>query len=127
MQIIATDKAPQAIGPYSQAILVDGTLYSSGQIALTPEGELVEGDVAVQTRQVLSNLSAVLAEAGGSLNDVVKTTIFLADMEDFATVNDVYAEFFGTHRPARSTVAVKTLPKNVKVEIDCIARIGASS
>ncbi len=125
MQIIATDKAPQAIGPYSQAILVDGTLYSSGQIALTPEGELVEGDVAVQTRQVLSNLSAVLAEAGGSLNDVVKTTIFLADMEDFATVNDVYAEFFGTHRPARSTVAVKTLPKNVKVEIDCIARIGA--
>ncbi|WP_456430416.1 RidA family protein [Nitratifractor sp.] len=125
MQIIATDKAPRAIGPYSQAILVDGTLYSSGQIALTPEGELVEGDVAVQTRQVLSNLSAVLAEAGGSLNDVVKTTIFLADMEDFATVNDVYAEFFGTHRPARSTVAVKTLPKNVKVEIDCIARIGA--
>ncbi len=125
MQIIATDKAPQAIGPYSQAILVDGTLYSSGQIALTPEGELVEGDVAVQTRQVLSNLSAVLSEAGGSLNNVVKTTIFLADMEDFATVNDVYAEFFGTHRPARSTVAVKTLPKNVKVEIDCIARIGA--
>lgn len=127
MQIIATDKAPQAIGPYSQAILVDGTLYSSGQIALTPGGELIEGDVAVQTRQVLSNLSAVLAEAGGSLDDVVKTTIFLADMEDFATVNDVYAEFFGTHRPARSTVAVKTLPKNVKVEIDCIARIGASS
>ncbi|WP_456456917.1 RidA family protein [Nitratifractor sp.] len=127
MQIIATDKAPQAIGPYSQAILVDGMLYSSGQIALTPEGELIEGDVAAQTRQVLHNLSAVLAAAGGSLNDVVKTTIFLADMEDFATVNDVYAEFFGTHRPARSTVAVKTLPKNVQVEIDCIARIGASS
>ncbi|WP_457602854.1 RidA family protein [Nitratifractor sp.] len=127
MQIIATDKAPQAIGPYSQAILIDGTLYSSGQIALTPEGELIEGDVAAQTRQVLHNLSAVLAAAGGSLNDVVKTTIFLADMEDFATVNDVYAEFFVTHRPARSTVAVKTLPKNVQVEIDCIARIGASS
>ncbi|ADV45703.1 RidA family protein [Nitratifractor salsuginis] len=126
MEIIATDKAPQAIGPYSQAILVDGILYTSGQIALTPEGELIEGGVAEQTRQVLSNLSAVLEAAGGSLEDVIKTTIFLADMGDFATVNEVYAEFFGEHKPARSTVAVKTLPKEVLVEIDCIAKPGES-
>jgi len=90
---------------------------------LTPEGELVEGGVDVQTRQVLSNLSAVLEAAGSSLQQVIKTTIFLADMEDFATVNEIYAEFFGDHRPARSTVAVKTLPKNVLVEIDCIAKV----
>jgi len=126
MQIIATDKAPQAIGPYSQAVMVEGILYSSGQIALTPEGELIDGGVAEQTRQVLNNLSAVLEAAGGSLNDVIKTTIFLADMNDFAAVNEVYAEFFGEHRPARSTVAVKTLPKEVLVEIDCIAKPGAS-
>jgi 2-iminobutanoate/2-iminopropanoate deaminase len=122
MKIISTQNAPQAIGPYSQALVVDGILYSSGQIALTPEGELVEGGVDVQTRQVLSNLSAVLEAAGSSLQQVIKTTIFLADMEDFATVNEIYAEFFGDHRPARSTVAVKTLPKNVLVEIDCIAK-----
>ncbi len=126
MQIIATDKAPQAIGPYSQAVMVEGILYTSGQIALNPEGELIEGGVAEQTRQVLNNLSAVLEEAGGTLNDVIKTTIFLANMEDFATVNEVYAEFFGDHRPARSTVAVKTLPKEVLVEIDCIAKPGLS-
>jgi len=125
MKTIATDKAPQAIGPYSQAIVVDGILYSSGQIALTPEGELIEGDVAEQTRQVLTNLSAVLEAAGGSLDDVIKTTIFLADMNDFATVNEVYGEFFGDHRPARSTVAVRTLPKEVLVEIDCIAKLGS--
>ena len=123
MKIISTQNAPQAIGPYSQALVVDGILYSSGQIALTPEGELVEGGVDVQTRQVLSNLSAVLEAAGSSLQQVIKTTIFLADMEDFATVNEIYAEFFGDHRPARSTVAVKTLPKNVLVEIDCIAKV----
>ncbi len=126
MQIIATDNAPQAIGPYSQAVMVEGILYSSGQIALTPEGQLIEGGVAEQTRQVLNNLSAVLEAAGGTLNDVIKTTIFLADMDDFAVVNEVYAEFFGDHRPARSTVAVKTLPKEVLVEIDCIAKPGIS-
>ncbi len=126
MQIIATDKAPQAIGPYSQAIVVDGILYTSGQIALNPEGELIDGGVADQTRQVLNNLSAVLEEAGGTLNDVIKTTIFLANMEDFVRVNEVYEEFFGDHRPARSTVAVKTLPKEVLVEIDCIAKPGIS-
>jgi 2-iminobutanoate/2-iminopropanoate deaminase len=126
MEIIATDKAPQAIGPYSQAILIDGILYTSGQIALTPEGELIQEGVAEQTRQVLNNLSAVLEAAGGTLRDVIKTTIFLADMGDFATVNEVYAEFFGEHKPARSTVAVKTLPKEVLVEIDCIAKPGES-
>ena len=126
MTIVSTTDAPQAIGPYSQAVVVDGILYSSGQIALTPDGKLIDGDVAAQTRQVLSNLSAVLNAAGGSLDDVIKTTIFLADMEDFATVNEVYGEFFGEHRPARSTVAVKTLPKEVLVEIDCIAKPGVS-
>ncbi len=126
MEMISTENAPQAIGPYSQAVLVDGILYSSGQIALTPDGELIEGGVAEQTRQVLSNLTAVLEAAGGSLNDVIKTTIYLADMGDFATLNEIYAEFFGDHKPARSTVAVKTLPKNVLVEIDCIAKPGAS-
>ena len=123
MQTISTDRAPQAIGPYSQAVVVDGILYSSGQIALTPEGELVEGGVEEQTRQVLRNLSAVLEEAGSSLQRVIKTTIFLSNMEDFAAVNEIYAEFFGEHRPARSTVAVKTLPKEVLVEIDCIAKV----
>jgi 2-iminobutanoate/2-iminopropanoate deaminase len=122
MEIIATDKAPQAIGPYSQAVMVEGILYTSGQIALTPEGELIEGGVEEQTRQVLTNLSAVLEAVGGTLEDVIKTTIFLADMGDFVTVNEIYAEFFGEHKPARSTVAVKTLPKEVLVEIDCIAK-----
>jgi 2-iminobutanoate/2-iminopropanoate deaminase len=121
MMTVSTDKAPAAIGPYSQAVVTGGMLYSSGQIALTPEGELIEGGIGEQTRQVLRNLSAVLEAAGSSLDRVVKTTIFLADMEDFAAVNEIYAEFFGAHRPARSTVAVRTLPKNVLVEIDCIA------
>ena len=124
MRIITTDKAPEAIGPYSQAILVGGMLYTSGQIALRPDGTMVEGGVAEQTRQVLSNLSAVLEAAGGTLNDVIKTTIYLAEIEDFITVNRIYAEFFGDHRPARSTVAVKTLPKGALVEIDCIAQPG---
>ncbi|WP_456433377.1 RidA family protein [Nitratifractor sp.] len=127
MQIISTTDAPAAIGPYSQAILVDGILYISGQIGLTPGGELVASDVESQTHQVLKNLSAVLAAAGGSLRDVIKTTIFLADMDDFATVNAIYAEYFGDHRPARSTVAVKTLPKDVRIEIDCIAKPGAGA
>jgi len=127
MKIISTDKAPQAIGPYSQAVLVDGILYTSGQIALTPGGELLAGDIESQTHQVLKNLSAVLEEAGGSLQDVIKTTIFLADMDDFATVNSIYAQYFKEHKPARSTVAVKTLPKDVLIEIDCIAKPGMNS
>ena len=118
---IATSQAPQAIGPYSQAVAVGGMIYTSGQIALTPEGKMRENDITAQTEQVMQNLSAVLEAAGSSLQKVVKTTIFLADMEDFATVNAIYEKWFGDHKPARSTVAVKTLPKNALVEIECIA------
>ncbi len=123
MKVVSTSKAPQAIGPYSQAIVVNGMVFTSGQIALNPQGEIVCDDVAGQTEQVLKNLSEVLKEAGADLSSVVKTTIFLSDMDDFKTVNEVYAKYFGEHKPARSTVAVKTLPLNVKVEIDCIAML----
>ncbi len=121
MKVVTTDRAPSAIGPYSQAIKVDGMVYTSGQISLTPNGELIDGDIHDQTRQVLTNLKNVLEAAGSSLNQVIKTTIYLTDMDDFISVNTVYAEFFTTHLPARSTVAVKTLPKNVKVEIEAVA------
>jgi len=121
MQYVQTDKAPAAIGPYSQAVKANGMVYTSGQIALTPAGEMLENDIAVQTKQVLSNLAAVLEAAGSGLDKVIKTTIFLDNMDDFATVNAIYAEAFGDHKPARSTVAVKTLPKNALVEIDAIA------
>ncbi len=120
-KIISTKNAPEAIGPYSQAVVVDGVLYSSGQIALNSSGELIKGGIKEQTRQVLENLKAVLEEAGASLDSVVKTTIFLDDMEDFQAVNEVYGEYFSSNRPARSTVAVDRLPKDVKVEIDLIA------
>ncbi len=123
MKVVSTNKAPQAIGPYSQAIVANGMVFTSGQIALNPQGEIVCEDVAGQTKQVLTNLKAVLEEAGSSLDKVIKTTIFLSSMDDFAIVNEVYASFFDTHKPARSTVAVKTLPLNVKVEIDCIALV----
>ena len=123
MKTVSTTQAPQAIGPYSQAMMVDGMLYTSGQIGLTPDGKLVGESIAEQTEQVLKNLTAVVAEAGGSLDDVIKTTIFLADMDDFAAVNKIYAEYFGNHKPARSTVAVRTLPLSVKVEIECIAKL----
>lgn len=125
MQYISTTKAPAAIGPYSQAVKVGDMLFTSGQIALTPDGgeEVLAQGVQEQTRQVLSNLKAVLEAAGGSLQNVVKTTIFLADMGDFAKVNAIYEEFFGEHKPARSTVAVKSLPKNALVEIDAIAKL----
>lgn len=120
LEIIATQNAPQAIGPYSQAIKVNGVIYTSGQIGLNPQGILVEG-IEAQTRQVLNNLSEVLKAGGSSLQQVFKTTIFLSNMEDFTLVNAIYAEFFGEHKPARSTVAVKTLPKNALVEIECMA------
>lgn len=125
MKIVQTNDAPSAIGPYSQAMVVNGMVYTSGQIALTPDGsdELLSEDVVVQAVRVLKNLEAVLVEAGSSLDNVIKTTIFLADMNDFALVNEVYAEAFGEHKPARSTVAVKTLPKNALVEIDAIALV----
>ncbi|MBD3801554.1 MAG: RidA family protein [Campylobacterales bacterium] len=121
MQYVQTDKAPAAIGPYSQAVKVNGMVYTSGQIALTPAGEMCENDITVQTKQVLANLTAVLEAAGSGLDKVIKTTIFLDNMDDFATVNALYAEAFGKHKPARSTVTVKTLPKNALVEIDAIA------
>jgi len=124
--IVRTAHAPGAIGPYSQAVVVpvggQRMVFCSGQIALDPAtGQVIEGDVADQTRQVLENLSAVLAAAGASFAQVVKTTIFLADMADFATVNAIYGERFPSEPPARSTVAVAGLPRNVRVEIDVIA------
>jgi 2-iminobutanoate/2-iminopropanoate deaminase len=121
MNYISTGKAPAAIGPYSQAVNIGDMVYTSGQIPLSASGELIEGDISAQARQVLLNLTEVLKEGGSSLDRVVKTTIFLANMEDFADVNIVYAEFFGTHKPARSTVAVKTLPLKVGIEIEAIA------
>ncbi len=124
MQRITTENAPAAIGPYSQAIKVNGFVYTSGQIPLTPDGKPVEGDIHEQTRQVLINLNAVLEAAGSSLDKIIKTTIYLTDMDDFIAVNTVYAEFFAGSFPARSTVAVKTLPKNVQIEIDAIAVTG---
>ena len=122
---VETDNAPGAIGPYSQAVAVDGWVYCSGQIPLDPStGELVGGDIAAQTDLVLKNLAAVLEAAGGSLSNIVKTTVFLSDMGNFVGMNEVYARHFGDHRPARAAVAVRTLPKNVDVEIDAVARIG---
>ena len=123
MKFVQTPKAPSAIGPYSQAVVVNGMVYTSGQIALTPEGVMLEDDVVLQTKQVLKNLEAVLQEARSSLQNVIKTTIFIADMDDFAVINEIYAEAFGSHKPARSTVAVKTLPKNALVEIDAVALV----
>jgi len=122
-EVVRTDGAPAPIGPYSQAIRAGKEIYCSGQIALDPQsGLLVEGDAAAQAEQALKNLAAVLTEGGYELEDVVKTTIFLVDMNDFAPVNDVYARFFDGSKPARSTVAVAGLPKGARVEIDAIAR-----
>lgn len=119
---ISTDKAPKAIGPYSQAILCGGMLYTSGQIALSPEsGELVGENIAEQTEQIMKNLSAVLAEAGTSFDNVVKTTCFLADIADFAVFNEVYGKYI-TSAPARSCVAVKSLPKGALAEVEVIAK-----
>ncbi|WP_043931798.1 RidA family protein [Bacillus sp. EB01] len=123
MKVVQTDMAPAAIGPYSQGIVVNNMFYSSGQIPLTKEGVLVEGDIAAQTRQVFKNLEAVLAAAGSSFNTVVKTTVFIKNMDDFAALNDVYAEFFPIHKPARSTVEVARLPKDVLVEIEVVALV----
>ena len=122
MEYVQIDSAPRAIGPYSQAVRVGNLLFTSGMIALDPRsGEMIGSDAAAQMRQALRNLQALLAGAGASFADVAKTTLYLADMNDFATVNEIYAEFFGRSKPARSTVAVKTLPKNALVEIDAIA------
>jgi 2-iminobutanoate/2-iminopropanoate deaminase len=123
MKIISTQNAPQAIGPYSQAIIANGMIYTSGQIGLLPNGDIAGNGIASQTNQVLHNLKAVLEAGGSSMENVIKTTIFLADMDDFVAVNEIYAEHFGSHKPARSTVAAKTLPRNALVEIECIAAI----
>lgn len=121
---VATNNAPQAIGPYSQAIKAGGFVFTSGQIAIDPAtGNVIEGDVAAQTDRVMKNLAAVLAAAGSGLHRVVKTTVFLKSMGDFATMNEVYGRHFGNHRPARSTVEVARLPKDVLVEIDVVAEL----
>lgn len=121
MKTVSTTNAPAAIGPYAQGIVVNGLFYSSGQIPLTAAGELVEGDIVAQTNQVFENLKAVLEAAGSSLDKVVKTTVFLSDMNNFAAMNETYAHHFGDHKPARSAVEVARLPKDVKVEIEVIA------
>lgn len=125
MEAIHTDQAPLAIGPYSQAIKTNGAggfVFLSGQIPLVPETmQVIAGDISVQTERVFENIQAVLAAAGSSLEKVVKTTVFLADMNDFAAMNEIYARYFGEHRPARSTVQAARLPRDVRVEIEVIA------
>lgn len=122
MKVINTAKAPKAIGPYSQAIEANGLVITSGQLPIDPvTGEFAPGGIKEQTRQSLTNAKAILEEAGISLANVMKTTVFLSDMNDFAAMNEVYAEFFNEPFPARSAIAVKTLPKNALVEVECIA------
>lgn len=122
MKAINTEKAPKAIGPYSQAIEAGGMIFASGQLPINPAtGEFAEGGIKEQTRQSLTNAKHILEEAGTDLAHVVKTTVFLSDMDNFAAMNEVYAEFFSMPFPARSAVAVKTLPKNALVEVECIA------
>jgi 2-iminobutanoate/2-iminopropanoate deaminase len=123
MQIVQTNQAPAAIGPYSQGIIVNNLFYSSGQIPLTPEGQLVDGDIKEQTHQVFKNLAAVLTAAGASFESVVKATVFIKNMDEFASINEIYGEYFSTHKPARSCVEVARLPKDVLVEIEVIALV----
>jgi 2-iminobutanoate/2-iminopropanoate deaminase len=126
MKVISTKKAPVAIGPYSQAIQVGNLIYTSGQIPIDPEtGVFVEGGIKEQTRQSLTNVKAILEEVGLTMSNIVKTTVFMADMNDFAEMNSIYAEFFTEPYPARSAVAVKTLPKGALVEIEVIAEVKA--
>lgn len=120
--IISTEKAPAAVGPYSQAVESEGLIFCSGQVALTPEGDLVSGTIAEETRQSLTNLSEVLGAAGASLRDVVKVTAYLTDMSDFAEFNEAYEAFFDASKPARATVGIAALPKGARVEVECIAR-----
>ena len=124
-KVVATEEAPKAIGPYSQAIVHNGLAYLSGQIPLDPStGKVVEGDIAIQTARVLDNLSAVLEACGASLENVVKTTVFIKDMGEFARMNEVYGRYFAANPPARSTVEAARLPRDVRVEIDAIAIVG---
>ena len=124
-QIITTERAPQAIGPYSQAVVANGFVFASGQIPIDPEtGQFVEGGIVEQTEQVLRNVSNLLEAAGTGLARVVKTTVFLADMNDFAAMNETYARFFGENPPARSTVQAARLPRDARVEIEVVALAG---
>jgi 2-iminobutanoate/2-iminopropanoate deaminase len=124
-KVVATDKAPKAIGPYSQAIVYGGLAYLSGQIPLDPAtGQLVEGDIAAQTTRVLENLKAVLEACGSGLDRVLKTTVYIKDMGEFAKMNEVYGKYFSENPPARSTVEAARLPRDVRVEIDAIAIVG---
>ena len=125
ISILSTDKAPAAIGPYSQAVKAGPFLFASGQIPLRPDGSLVEGSIEEQTEQVLANIKGLLEEAGASVTNIVKTTVFLGDMNDFAKMNEVYSTVFGEHKPARSTVEVARLPRDVKVEIEFVAYLGS--
>ncbi len=120
--VVLTTKAPAPIGPYSQGIIANGQLlYTAGQVAIDPaSGQLLQGDIEVQTRQVMNNLKAIIEQAGGTMQEVVKTTVFLKDMNEFGSMNEVYGEFFPSNPPARSTVEVARLPKDFKVEIDAI-------
>ena len=121
-EVVSTEKAPRAIGPYEQAIKINGFLFTSGQIALDPAtGKLIEGDISAQTRRVLENLKAVLEAGGGSLDQVVKATVYLTDLSNFSKMNEIYAEYLGHVKPARSTVGVATLPLGASVEIDLVA------
>ncbi len=125
LETVSTDQAPAAIGPYAQAIVTGGLVYTSGQIPLDPETmEIVPGGITEQAERVMASLTAVLAAAGSSLGQVVKTTCFVTDLADFADFNEVYGRHFGDHKPARSTVQVAALPRGVKLEVECIARIG---
>ena len=121
MEFLTTDKAPAAIGPYSQAVKYNGLLYTSGQIALKLNGEMVENDIKKQTRQIFENIEAILESSEISMNEVLKVNIFLTDMHDFGVVNVLMAEAFGDHKPVRSTIEVKALPKNAMIEMDIIA------
>ena len=123
MKVIQTPNAPAAIGPYSQAMVVGDLLFTSGQIPLRADGTLNDGDIAVQTTQVLANLKAVIEAAGASLNKVVKTTVFMKNLDDFVTMNKIYGDTFGSHTPARSTVQVAKLPRDVLVEIEAIVSL----
>jgi 2-iminobutanoate/2-iminopropanoate deaminase len=123
MKTVQTSQAPAAIGPYSQGIIVNNMFYSSGQIPLTADGSLVTGDIKEQAHQVFQNLQAVLTAAGASFETVVKTTVFIKSMDDFAALNEVYGEYFSIHKPARSCVEVARLPKDVLVEIEVVALV----
>lgn len=122
LNLIATDKAPGAVGPYSQGVKAGSFIYTSGQLAIVPEtGELIKGDIQKETRQCLDNVKAILAEGGASIEDIVKVTVFVTDIKNFSLINEVYAEYFTNHKPARSLVEVSNLPKGGDIEIEAIA------